>query len=131
MSFQESWTVDLAIPQGTIQRIIGTVGYRTDQTQAVGNFGYEWWYALNVGAAATSAVLPGLDDPDVMMRRAVLPFAQAADDRVQEPRTLERWDLEGQRIVGSGETLWFTVASAQAGVGWLWSISVRVLLLLP
>lgn len=125
------WTVAAGLPEGTIQRIIGTVSYWTDDTGLGGSLTLAFGYVLNVGAVAEVPLSSGVEPEGVIMRRFMWNPTNAAGTQVGSPRPLERWDIESGRIISTGEDLHFAVSTASPGVAWWWAVEMRVLMLLP
>lgn len=125
-----TWEVEIDLPEGTIQRIIGTVTYWCDDDPPPGALSLTWAYLLNVGPAAESPLTVGPDAPGTMMRRVMRLPVSGAGTTVISPWPLERWDIEGQRTVGAGDSLWFSAADASPSVTWWWGFELRILMLL-
>lgn len=125
------WEFEIEIPLGTIQRVVATVDYRTDDTPPGGRFDLLWAYALNIGTAGIDPLAVGTDDTSVMMHRCLPLLNTGGGTTMQGPRPLERWDIDSQRIVAAPNGLWWAASSPLTGVSFWWSLSIRVLVLLP
>lgn len=126
-----SWSFAAGLPAGTIQRVIGTVNYWTDDVAGLGGISLGFGYVATVAAVDGAPLAQGADPPETYMRRIMWLSTAPSGTTAVAPRPLERWDLESQRIVEPGADLRFAFSTASPGVAWWWSVEVRVLMLLP
>lgn len=126
-----SYQGPLSIPEGTIQRLIGTILVRTDSDPPPGDEFVFCGWQFNVGTTASTAIPIGANDPGVMIQQTlVIPSSNASTVAIT-PVPEQTFDIEGMRIVPAGEDLWFRGETGQPSVTWVWTFSVRVLVLLP
>lgn len=126
-----SYTAATGIPQGTIQRIIGSILLRTDSEPPAGDEFVFCGWQFNVGTTEQPAIPVGANDPGVMIQRTLVVPTESAATVAISPVPVQTFDIEGQRIVEAGEELWFNAETGQTSVTWLWTYSIRALVLLP
>lgn len=123
-----TWTVQMVNRQGTIQRIVGSLGGQHSST-GLGQVA-SWNWSMNVGTAAADPT-PGPEDPPSVMLRGSALIPVTLNGAVGTPPNPVEFDSEGQRVIGPGESLWLSIGNALPPTGWGWVMQVRVLLLLP
>lgn len=117
--------------EGTIQRIIGAVQWRTDDDPPPGQFQQVFGFNMSVGTASVPNFPVGADDPELLFKR-VLPIINTGAATVsRSPLPDLRFDIESQRIINPGESLWLRTDTQNAAVEWVWTFHLRVLVLLP
>lgn len=83
---------------------------------------------MQIGTAAASVQLPLADESAWMIQRVV--FMQNQQTRpIGTPSPMQLVDLEGQRIVPAGQSLWISLASKDASqvTDFIWHARVLVL----
>lgn len=125
-----AFTQNLNIPDGTIQRLIGTVLFETLDDPPPGSLFVGMGWGFNVGATAMDAVIGGVDPEGVMIRK-ILIAPPAGSAVARSPLPEQSFDIDGQRIVADPAALWFSAATVDPAVTWLFAYEVRVLILLP
>lgn len=72
---------------------------------------WPWWlWGLQIGATPDSVQLPLVDEERWMIQRVVF-MQNPATRPIATPSPMQLVDLQGQRTVEAGESLWISVAS--------------------
>lgn len=129
-AYGTTFTQDVNPPDGTILRMIGTVLFDTTSNPPGTDQYLAFGWGFNVGTAAFDPIASGVD-PEGWMIRKVLILPGMGPGMATAPIPEQSFDVEGRRIMGPGETLWFTAATIQPTVTWLFAYELRVLVLLP